>query len=316
LLPESMPAARPVQTGDLIRGTYLVEHVLGQGATGVVFCAQHLALGQRVALKLIRPEIVQQLAAATSLRRQARAVAAIQSEHVCRVLDLQVKDAEPSYVVSEYVEGPDLARGTSSGGASNADIVGWMLQACAGLAAALQLALVHRDLKPSKLVLADRPDGTRCLKLLDLGSAGVVYDAAPLAAAGGRGASGESERWLRARRYAAPEQLDAIDRVDPRTNVWALGAIGYELLGGRLPFEAASPQGLIEALRGATPEPLHELAEGVSRGLSGVVHRALAKSREDRYPSAFEFAEALAPYAPARALRSARELKSVRLGAG
>ena len=308
-----MPAARPVQTGDLIRGTYLIEHVLGQGATGVVFRAKQVGLGRRVALKWMRPAIVQQLAAATSLRRQARAAASIQSEHVCCVLDLQLKDAEETFLVSEYVDGPDLASAALGEGASASDVVAWMLQACAGLAAALQLALVHRDLKPSKLVLAMRGDGSRCLKILDLASAGLTYDAAPLTAAKPRVAPAQSEAWLRARRYAAPEQLDAIDRVDPRTNVWAVGAIAYELLSGRRPFEADTPEDLVERVREGTIAPLHDVGRGVSRGLAAVVHRALACARDERFPSAFELADALAPYAPARALRTGR---GVRAGVG
>src|SRR5262245_16125684 len=99
----------PVQADNVIADKYVVEGVIGAGATFVVVAARHRQLGQRVAIKFLRPELAQQLEVAERFRRRARAAAAVTSEHVCRVLDVSTNDGGLPYVVMEYAEGRDLA---------------------------------------------------------------------------------------------------------------------------------------------------------------------------------------------------------------
>ena len=272
----------PVGPLQLVGDKYLIEDVLGEGATGVVFCARHCQLGHRVALKVLRPELAQ-ADVVERFRRQAGSVASIPSEHVCRVLDVIALQNGLPCVVMEHLEGQDLARDQQQRKRYPfAEALAYTLQACLGLAHALASGAVHRDLKPSKLVLARRVDGSTSLKIVGLGTdAGRVQEALQLTAA--RRISGRN-----ALAYLAPEQLEAPARVDARSNVWVMAAIFYELLRGE-PLICAN----VDACRAR----LRELEPGLPQGLLAVLERALEPQPEQRYASVAELASALEPFA-------------------
>lgn len=297
-----MTLQRPVQTGDLIGGTYRVEHVLGQGGSGVVFAARDLARDTRVAIKVMRAASATRSGSLDALWRQVRSAAAVRCEHVCPVLDLTAAESGAPCLIMEYLEGFDLASG-ARGSYAPSEAVSYVLDACAGLRSALAAGVVHRDLKPSKLFVSMRDAaGTRRLKLLGLwGSTEEARDAAPpFSAAPPHFQPWQSAMWVHAARYRAPEQLDASELVDARSNVWALGAILYQLLGGRPPFDEANAEQFVASVRTRAPQHLASLGAHVPEGLVRIVARALEKSRSERYASAVEFAEALAPYGRAR----------------
>lgn len=281
----------PVGPLQLVADKYLIEDILGEGATGVVFAARHCQLGHRVALKVLRPELAQ-ADVVERFRRQAGSVASIPSEHVCRVLDVIALANGLPCVVMEHLEGPDLARDQQQRKCYPlAEALGYVLQACVGLAHALASGAVHHDLKPSKLVLARRVDGSPSVKVVGLGTdAGRVQEALQLTAA--RRISGRS-----ALAYLAPEQWHAPERVDAGSNVWVMAAIFYELLRG-------------EALVCADPEEyrarLRELDPALPQGLVAVLERALEPQPAQRYASVAELASALEPFTRPAALAAAR----------
>jgi serine/threonine-protein kinase len=293
-----MNIARPVQTGDLVAGAYLVEHVLGQGGTGVVFAATDTQRNERVAIKVVRPELAARASVMQALRRQVQAAAAIRGEQVCRLLKLVEADGGVPCLVMEYLDGSDLTReALARKRCSVREAVGYVRETCAGLAAAHAAGVVHRDLKPSKLFVLGERGGSRRLKLLDFGAAGLLSTSSlPLLAAAGRLTDLQAALWVRAARYRAPEQLDSADLVDAQSNVWAVGAILYELLSGRPPFYETSPQRFVAAVRAGEPRRLRSLRTQMPEGLRRVVERALAKSRADRYASVTELSRDLAPY--------------------
>ena len=224
-----------IRRGEVIGGKYCIEGVLGVGAMGIVYAAQHLQLDERVALKLLRSELVEYPDAVKRFMREAQAAAKIKNEHVTRVFDVgELSDGTP-YIVMESLEGEDLARWLAARGALRLEeAIAFMLQACEALAEAHVLGIVHRDLKPSNLFCSRRPDGALSIKVLDFG----ISKIADLAtSAPGSGRSSGAKAAVGSPFYMSPEQMQSAPDVDHRTDIWALGVILFELLTTTVPFE-------------------------------------------------------------------------------
>src|SRR5579863_1614082 len=148
--PAFSPRAGAPAAGEIIGSKYEVERVLGAGGMGVVVAARHLQLGQRVAIKFMLGDAAHEAGAVSRFLREARASAALTSDHVTKVLDVGTLDTGEPYMVMEYLAGVDLAQLVETNGPmAVSDAVGAVLQACEALAEAHLLGIVHRDLKPS-----------------------------------------------------------------------------------------------------------------------------------------------------------------------
>jgi len=291
----------PIRVGDVIANKYEVESVVGEGGMGIVVAARHLELQQRVAIKYLLPEIAEQGLAAERFRREARSAARIRGEHVCRVLDVGTLDSGVPFMVMEYLEGRDLAGELASRTRLPAsEAVEYVLQACEALAEAHAAGIVHRDLKPANLFLAARSDGSRRIKVLDFGVSKSL-----LGADSSQLSLTQTASFVGSPLYMSPEQLDSAKSVDARTDIWAMGIVLYELLTGRAPFLADSIPRLLSAVLNDPPPPFATLSVKAPSGLEAVVRRALAKSRDERYASVAELANALTPFAPDHAAPSA-----------
>jgi eukaryotic-like serine/threonine-protein kinase len=286
----------PTRAGDVIAGKYRIERVLGAGGMGVVVEAFHLSLDEKVAIKYLKPEALENPASVERFAREARASAKIKSEHVCRVLDVLVEDGVP-YLVMEYLEGRDLDDlVTKEGALSVEDGVDYILQACEALAEAHVAGIVHRDLKPANLFLSRRADGSPVVKVLDFGISKVqprpgAQDAAMTA----------TSSLLGSPLYMSPEQMRATKGVDARTDVWSIGVILYEMLTGSRPFEGETVPAICAQILAEAPVPL---GGRVSRAVEAVILRCLEKRPEDRFQSVAELAEALRPSAAPRSTLS------------
>jgi serine/threonine-protein kinase len=290
----------PVEIGDVIAGKYTVEAIIGEGGMGVVVAARHLELDQRVAIKFLLPEIATQGTAAERFRREARSAARIRGEHVCRVLDVGTLPSGVPFLVMEHLEGCDLALELDRRGRLPlGEAVEYVLQACEGLAEAHAANIVHRDLKPANLFLAARADGSRRVKLLDFGVSKSLTDSGE-----GNHALTQTSSLVGSPLYMSPEQLSSSKSVDARSDIWALGAVLYELVAGKPPFNGESIPQLVHAVMNNKPASLEALDASLPRGIDAVVLRALQKQRDDRYPSVAELAKELAPFAPRHALLS------------
>src|SRR4051812_27787936 len=187
---------------------------------GVVLAAHHLHLDQRVAIKLLLPELVRDHEVVTRFLREGRAAAKIKSEHVVRVLDVATLESGEPYMIMEYLEGEDLgALLERTGRLPISRAVDVVLEACEALALAHASRIVHRDLKPSNLFLAKSGDEPECVKVLDFGISKLMTELG----AGSQDGGGvtKSRSILGSPFYMSPEQLRASRDVDARADIWA-----------------------------------------------------------------------------------------------
>lgn len=292
--------------GDVLAGRYRIERLLGSGGMGVVAAAIHEVLHQRVAIKFLYPSATDD---GSTLRfiQEARAAATIHSEHAVGVMDVGALDNGVPYMVLEYLEGNDLAEEVAARGAIPvAQAVDWILQAGEALAEAHSIGIVHRDLKPSNLFLANKPDGSRILKVLDFGIAKKLGPDAILLT--GTAASG---KLLGTAAYMPPEQIRSPKTVDPRADLWALGVTLWELITGRRLFSGDSMGEILAAVLEQEAPPLRMMLPDAPAGLERVLAKCLARSRDDRYSTIAEFAAALAPFGSDAAPRSLDSIRGV-----
>src|SRR6186713_679861 len=159
-----------LKPGVVLAGKFRIERVLGQGGMGVVVAAHHLQLDERVALKFLLPDALDNAEAVARFEREARAAVKIKSEHVARVTDVGVMDNGSPYMVMEFLNGMDLGQYLEQQGPLPIDeAIHYLLQACEAIAEAHSLGIVHRDLKPANLFRILRADGTPSIKVLDFG---------------------------------------------------------------------------------------------------------------------------------------------------
>lgn len=281
--PEAMPPFR--ERGSIIGGKLQVERIIGQGAMGVVYLATDLTLARRVAVKVILPELLGDDRQRRRFEREARATASLSSEHAVRVLDVNGEAEEP-YLVMEYLEGRTVQEVVLGNGPVPAPLAAdWMLQALDAIAEAHAQNLVHRDVKPGNLFLADRRGREPIIKVLDFG---MVKDLDPTVTR-----MTKTGAALGSPAYMAPEQVRAAPDLDARADVWSIGATLYEMLTGKLAFDGAQLPDLLRAILEGQPEPLRKGRPHIPEALERIVNRCLAKDRNDRYDNAADVAEAV-----------------------
>ncbi len=294
-LPMQFPAAAldaQLQPGSLVASKYRVVRVLGKGGMGVVLEARHDVLGTQVAIKVPRQSIVESPEAVARFLREAQAAAKLKGDNVVKVQDVGTLPTGQPYIIMEYLEGLDLATWVASRGPLPiTHAVDFALQACAGLAAAHALGMVHRDVKPANLFCVPQGDGHYTLKLLDFGISKM-----PSAQAAGTANVTSAGRVMGTPPYMSPEQSLSSKDVDARTDIWALGVALYELLSGHLPFEAETPQGLGMRIATTPPDPLSKWNITVPPALEAVVARCLEKEASRRYETVADLALALLPF--------------------
>jgi len=192
------------------------------------------------------------------------------------------------------------------------EAVEYLLQACEAIAEAHALGIVHRDLKPANLFVATRPDGTPSVKVLDFG----VSKVTGMASSGADLGMTKTTAVMGSPLYMSPEQMASAKDVDARTDVWALGAILYELLTGKVPFQADTITQLCVMILQQHPPPLRTTRPDAPDELQRIILRCLERDRDRRYANVGEFAYALAPFAPRRARISIERVSRVLDGAG
>jgi tRNA A-37 threonylcarbamoyl transferase component Bud32 len=267
----------------------LVER-LGSGAMGEVFIAENLSIGMRVAVKLLKPELLADPLFRQRFQREAQAIAAIEHPNVARFLDLVVGD--PTFLVMEYVRGVTLSnrlRDQKQLSVERAVDIGVRL--CWALRAAHQVGVVHRDLKPANVILSTDAEHGEVPKLIDFGLA-------KLASQRGQEQSlTRTGQLIGTPQYMSPEQISG-KAVDARSDIYALGCLLYELLTGTAPFTGTDDFQVLYQQVHEPAQPLRSRLPDAPAALEGVIACALAKDPAKRYSSMEEMATALTAAMP------------------
>jgi hypothetical protein len=279
-------AEAPPQLGD-----FRVLREVGRGGMGVVYEAEQLSLRRRVALKVLRFGGPADPEALARFRREAETVARLHHTNIVPVFAFGCEQGVHYYAM-QLIAGRSLADVPRGPLPAPAVVAGWGLQAAEALAYAHQRGVVHRDVKPSNLLL----DGEGVVWLSDFGLARRAEETALTAAGVPLGTP----------RYMSPEQVAAAQPVDHRTDVYSLGATLYELVTGRPVFDADNVPQLLAQVREAEPVPPRRLRPEVPRDLETILLKCLAKEPERRYASAQDLADDLRAFREDRPIRARR----------
>jgi serine/threonine protein kinase len=260
-------------------GPYKILNKLGEGGMGIVYAAEDSRLGRSVALKTVRTEVAND-ETRERLRREARAAASISHPNICQLYEIGEHEGE-LFIAMELLEGESLAARIAHGALPLRRAVETALEVLDALGALHRRGVLHRDLKPSNIFLTRHG-----AKLLDFGIARVAVEDAQrtLLALTGDGVV------LGTPRYMAPEYASG-DTVDARSDLFAVGAVLYEMLAGRPAFDGPTPVRVLHALIYEQPPAL--TGSSAIAAVDRVIHRALAKNPQNRYQSAEEFAAEL-----------------------
>ena len=267
---------------------------IGKGGMGDVYKAEHRLMQRIVALKVINHVFVNNPRAIERFRREVQAAASLTHPNIVSAYDAD-QAGKVHFLAMEYVEGTDLAGIVKrSGPMAVEEACRLVRQAAIGLDHAHQCGMIHRDIKPHNLMLAD--DGT--VKILDFGLASL--SAEPL---------GETEQAVPSHRnlttystvigtpdYVSPEQVEDAHKVDSRADIYSLGATLYYLLAGRPPFEAASINQWLDGHGRPDPMPIEDSRPNLPDGLVAVIRRMMALAPDQRYERAMDVAKVLEPF--------------------
>jgi serine/threonine protein kinase len=270
--------------GRIIKGKYKIYDEVGSGGFATVYLGRNMETNEIVAIKILGERYTHDFQYIERFRREAGLAERLRHPNVVRVLDHGIED-HIHFLVMEFVEGLTLDKILMRKGRLPVeDVISYMEQACAGLQAAYRAGIVHRDIKPTNLMIT--PEGT--VKIMDFGIARVE-------AMTGLTQSGE---FIGTPRYMAPESATGLG-VDIRSDIYALGLVMYEMLAGEPAFEAETPLAVLHMQVEAQPRRLRQTRPDVPPWLEAIVMRALAKDPAKRFQNPAEMLAALGEQAAA-----------------
>ena len=271
------------QVGTELAG-YRIESLLGRGGMSVVYLAEDLRLKRRVALKLLAADLAEDESFRHRFLRESELAASIDHPNIIPIYEAGTIEGL-LFIAMRYVEGRDLKERLGRGRLDPGGAIGILAQVASALDAAHARGLVHRDVKPSNLLLdtGARPDGSDHVYLADFGLTKRLSEETGI---------GDDGRLMGTIDYVAPEQITG-EEIDGRTDLYSLGCVLYECLVGQPPFRGDSDVGVVFAhLEIEPPTPSTQRPE-LPTALDAVIGRALAKEPQRRYPSCREFARAV-----------------------
>ena len=280
-LEEQSPGNADPRIGQRL-GAYVLVARVADGSMGRVYEGRHQQSRERVAIKVLHPEVARDGVAAERFKREYEAVRELDSPYIVKVLEFGATADGMNYLIMEYLEGEELSMVLRAGAPMPS---ARLLRIIAQLGLALDYAhgfgLIHRDLKPDNIFLC-RTDGGDLVRILDFGSVKLQMDTGPKLTAFGT--------TLGSPYYMSPEQAAGKQDVDLRTDVFALGAIAYECVTGRIAFDGASVAQILMQIINGHPVPAAQLRPGLPPRLDDVIDKALHKDKRARYESASAFA--------------------------
>src|SRR5712692_1052622 len=284
--------------GTVLDGQYQIEGILGKGGMGAVYRARHILLGDRVAIKVLPPEMRSNTEWLRRFQREGQAARRFRHPNAVTVYDLRTSSDGTIYLVMEYVEGNTLDVELRKHGRFTAAEAEAMLEPIMSvLNAAHAMGVVHRDLKPENIMIGKATTGSEpVVKLLDLGIA-------KLKEVAGAEKTGNTNltiagQMLGTPYYMSPEQWGELPRdgsseIDGRADIYSLGLVFYETIAGQRPYSALTLLELRKEHVSATPRRLDEVVPDVPPAFGDAIERAIAKDRGDRQATANELAAEL-----------------------
>jgi serine/threonine-protein kinase len=293
-MPDAPTTAAPHQatshanmTGQVLDRRYNIVKKVGEGGMSYVYLAHDVSASARYAIKILSPALAKDENAMARLRREAALGIRLAHPNVCHIVRMGETEDGLVYVVMPYVEGEILSdRNYRVGKTSFADAAKFITEIADGLQVAHQLGIIHRDLKPENIMICKKPDGTEFAVVMDFGLAKE------------RKAGGELQKLTATGiihgtpEFMSPEQLRGRP-LDPRTDIYSLALMTYEMLTAKLPFEGRNQQEMMIARLRAEPIPARNRREEIPEAADQVLLKGMARDAADRYPTAPEFAAAL-----------------------
>ncbi|MBD3873140.1 MAG: serine/threonine protein kinase, partial [Acidobacteria bacterium] len=252
---------------------YRILERLGGGGMGVVYLAQDTRLDRTVALKFLPLEWSQDPVLRERFSREARAASGLDHPHICTIFDVGESPEGQLFIAMAYCPGETLKGRVQRGPMPADEAARFAIQIAEALEAAHEAGIVHRDIKPANILITDRDQ----VKIVDFG----------LAKLAGEAAVTRQGTVVGTPAYMSPEQANG-EEVDPRSDVWALGAVLYEMLAGRRAFAADHERAILLAITTKDPTPVETMRPEVPAELVRIVRRCLKRDPAKRYQSASE----------------------------
>lgn len=272
-------------SGQILDGRYEIVSIIASGGMGAVYRARRTHLLDEVAIKVIRADDSVPFVRERFMR-ESRAAARLRHPNVVSILDFDIDSSGSPFLVMELLNGPSLKDEIASGRCFDvADVQQIVPQLCNALQMAHSNGIVHRDLKPANVVRHDYPGGEPVYKIVDFGIADMRESSDETRLTG-------AEQFVGTVAYSSPEQLRAAV-VDPRSDVYSLGAVVFEMLTGRLPFTGRDVLGIVSAQLSSPVPSLCALRADLPAWVDIVVARALAKDPAERWPTIAAFGAAM-----------------------
>jgi serine/threonine-protein kinase len=280
----------------VIAGKYHLGRVLGEGGMGSVYEADHRELGAKVAVKLLAEANLTQHKSLTRFRREAKVMAAIRHENVVSVMDAGTDEEGIPFLVMELLDGESLASKLRRERVLTPALASWIsCEILSGLGAAHAAGVIHRDLKPGNVFICKQTDGSYRVKLLDFGIS-KLGDASETLDVTADGALVGTPNFM------APEQVYANVPIDGRVDIYAAGVILYRMVTGTLPYVGKTTEELYRKILDARAFPPRQVRADIPQELEDIIMRAMHPDRDQRFPDAASFREALERVMPDSAL--------------
>ena len=279
-----------MRPGDIVAGKYRVTRVLGR-SRGFLLEARHTEFDQHVVIRLMSPSLCDEKEL-ERFRREARTLSKLESEYSARIIDVGTHSDGSFFLVRQFLEGQDLGTHLRNQGALRLDqAVSFILQAGEVVQECHSHNIVLREMQPSHLFIAQKRGGAGSLKVIDFGTAKVLKGPG----GGNDDPDNQSTAIFGISNYWSPEMVRK-GAVDPRTDVWSLGCIFYEMLSAVPAFSGEMAELMLKISRD-DPMPITRLRPDLPRELDQIINWALAKDPNSRFASVYAFAHALRPFA-------------------
>ena len=309
--PVANPSPTPIQAriGQVLKRTYRLERLIGEGTLGVVYEASHVRISRRFAVKLLYPKLVSDRAALEAFRREAEVTGRLGHDNIVDVVDYDFLADNDPFIVMELLEGEDLSHRLARDKRLDLETALTITrQVVSAVSAAHDAGVVHRHLKPTNVFLCRRRRPDVLVKVLDFGISKVV-------GAGDHDGEGARPPVRASLQFQAPEQATASANVDHRADVYATGGLLYYMFSGHAPFWNQGPGLLRQSITGRQPPALSLQIPGFPMPVDDVVLKALSKDPDDRHDSMSELFDDL-ERAVIRAMSQSFSRAPVRLNTG